>query len=341
MRAAELTAPHAFRLVDMPIEDPAPGEVQVRVESVGVCGSDLHAYSEGAVGSTPNVYPMILGHEPAGTVMKTGAGVTGLAPGDRGALEPAVYCYHCESCLSGHHNVCANIRFLSTPGIPGFFREFVNLPVSNFLPIPPTMSFDEAALAEPLAVAVHSLHLASIRRGETIAVIGAGPIGLLTVAALRAVNAGQIWVVEPLPHRRQLARAIGADVVIEPSEAVHAILGETSNRGVDCAIDCAAAADTSSQAIQLARNAGRVLITGIHTTPTVSMDGSSMRRKEITIFNVRRSNHETEQALALLKTHAKWFAPLLTHTRPLDRIGEAFIIASQYQDGVGKMTVRP
>lgn len=341
MRAAELIAPHTFRLVDMPIEDPAPGEVQVRVESVGVCGSDLHAYSEGAVGSTPNVYPMILGHEPAGDIVKTGAGVTGLAPGDRGALEPALYCYHCEFCRTGHHNVCANIRFLSNPGHPGFFREFVNLPVSNFLPIPATMSFDQAALAEPLAVALHSLHLASIRSGETTAVIGAGPIGLLTIAALRAINAGRIWVVEPLPHRRELAHAMGADVAIEPAEAIHAILNETGGRGVDCAIDCAAGEHTSSQAIQLTRNAGRVLITGIHSTPSVAMDGSSMRRKELTIFNVRRSNHETEEALALLKTHATSFAPLLTHTRPLDRIGEAFTIASEYRDGIGKMTIRP
>ncbi len=176
MRAAELTAPHTFRLAEMAIEDPGPGEVQVKVEAVGVCGSDMHAYGEGAVGGTPNVYPMVLGHEPAGTIVKTGAGVTGLAAGDRGALEPALYCYHCEFCLSGHHNVCANIRFLSTPHHPGFFRELVNLPVANFKPIPEDdVVLDEAALAEPLAIAVHSLRLASILRlGETVAVIGAG-----------------------------------------------------------------------------------------------------------------------------------------------------------------------
>lgn len=341
MRAAQLTAPHSFRLIDIPIEDPAPGEVQVCVESAGVCGSDLHAYSEGAVGGTPNIYPMLLGHEPAGTIVKTGAGVTGLAPGDRGALEPALYCYHCEFCQSGHHNVCANIRFLSTAGIPGFFREFINLPARNFLPIPANMSFDEAALAEPLAVAVHSLQLASIRPGETVAVIGAGPIGLLTIAALRAAKAGRVWAVEPLPHRRELARGIGADVAVEPAEALQEILGSTAQRGVDCAIDCAAGADTTSQAIQLARNAGRVVITGIHSTLAVSMDGSSMRRKELAIFNVRRSNHETPEALDLLREHADWFAPLLTHTRPLDRIDEAFKIASEYRDGVGKMTIRP
>jgi L-iditol 2-dehydrogenase len=341
MQAAELVAPLEFRLVDMPVEDPGPGEVQVRVEAVGVCGSDLHAYSEGAVGSTPNIYPMVLGHEPAGTIVKTGAGVTGLAAGDRGALEPALYCYHCEFCRTGHHNVCENIRFLSNPTFPGFFREYVNLPAGNFLPIPKEMSFAEAALAEPLAVAVHSVRLASITPGETVAVIGAGPIGLLTVAALRAAGAGRIWVVEPLAHRRELARGIGAAVAVEPEAAEQEIMTGTGQRGVDCAMDCAAKEDTISQAIQWTRNAGRVALTGIHSTRYVSMDGSAMRRKELVIYNVRRSNHETEEALELLRDHREWFAPLLTHTRKLDQIAEAFAIANNYQDGVGKMTVQP
>jgi L-iditol 2-dehydrogenase len=341
MRAAELIAPLTFRLTDMSIEDPGPGEVQVRIEAVGICGSDLHAYSEGAVGSTPNVYPMVLGHEPAGRIVKTGAGVTGLATGDRGAFEPALYCYHCEFCLRGLHNVCANIRFLSNSPDPGFFRELVNLPAANFRPIPAAMSFGEAALAEPLAVALHSLSLASIRPGETVLVIGAGPIGLLTIAALRAASAGRIWAVEPLPHRRELARAIGADVALAPEEAVTEILYGTGQLGVDCAIDCAAGEHTTGQAIQLTRSAGRVVITGIHSIPAVALDGSQMRRKELTILNVRRSNHETQEAVDLLHAHAEWFAPLLTHTREIARIDEAFKIAGQYLDGVGKMIVTP
>jgi L-iditol 2-dehydrogenase len=341
MRSAELIAPLTFRLAEMPIEDPGPGEVQCRVESVGICGSDMHAYTEGQVGGMPNAYPMVLGHEPAGVIVKTGAGVTGLAAGDRGALEPALYCYHCEFCLSGHHNVCANIRFLSTPNIPGFFRELVNLPVANFAPIPQNLSFDAATLAEPLAIAIHSLHLAAISANETVAVIGAGPIGLLTIAALRAADAGRIWAIEPLAHRRELARAMGADAVLEPEEAVAEILRATGQRGVDCAIDCAAGANTVPQAIRLARNAGRVVLTGIHSTPTFTVDASGMRRKELTLFNVRRSNHETEEALSLLKAQPNWFAPLVTHTRTLDRIDEAFDLTSHYRDGVGKMVIRP
>jgi L-iditol 2-dehydrogenase len=325
----------------MEIDDPGPGEVQVRVEAVGVCGSDMHAYTEGAVGGNANVYPMLLGHEPAGRIVKTGAGVTGLAVGDRGALEPALYCYHCEFCLSGHHNVCANIRFLSTPNHPGFFRELVNLPVANFKAIPKGMSYGEAALAEPLAIAIHSLRLASIGRGESVAVIGAGPIGLLTIAALRAAQAGRICVVEPLAHRRELARGIGADMAFEPGEALAEILKATGQRGVDCAIDCAAGEETTIQAMQITRNAGRVVLTGIHTSAIVKVDAAAMRRKELTLFNVRRSNHETDDALELLGAQAAWFGPLLTHSRNMDRIDEAFQIASQYRDGVGKMMVRP
>jgi len=142
-------------------------------------------------------------------------------------------------------------------------------------------------------------------------------------------------------HRIELARSIGADVAIEPREAAEEILRGTEQRGVDCAIDCAAREHTTSQAIQLTRNAGRVALTGIHSTPFVSMDGSAMRRKELTIFNVRRSNHETEEALELLHAHPEWFAPLLTHKRPIERIDEAFAISGQYRDGVGKMIVRP
>ena len=341
MRAVELIAPLTFRLAEKAIEDPGPGEVQVRIEAVGICGSDLHAYSEGAVGSTPNIYPMVLGHEPAGTIVKTGPGVTGLAPGDRGALEPALYCYHCEYCLRGLHNVCANIRFLSNPHHPGFFRELVNLPVNNFFPIPSAMSSDEATLGEPLAVALHSLRLASITPGETMTVIGAGPIGLLTIAALRAAKAGRIFAVEPVPHRRELARMVGAEAAFEPAEAVEGILFGTGRMGVDCTFDCAAGEDTTGQAIQITRSAGRVVLTGIHSVPAIPMDGSTMRRKELAIFNVRRSNHESHAALELLQSHPDWFRPLLTHTREIDRIDEAFAIASRYQDGVGKMIVRP
>jgi len=338
---AELIAPRQFRLAEQQIEDPGPGEIQVKVGAVGICGSDVHSYSEGAIGDSPCIYPMVLGHEPAGTVVKTGAGVTGWSPGDRAALEPALYCYHCEYCRRGQYNVCANIRFLSNPGHPGFFREFVNLPAGNLLPIPAGISLDLATVAEPLAVAMHSMKFASVQPGETVAVYGAGPIGLLTLACLKVAGAGRVWAIEPVAHRRELAKHMGADVALDPSEinTSRQILSDTGGRGVDCAIDCAAKEHTTNWAIQVARNAGRVVLTGIHSAVHVPFEVSPMRRKELAILNVRRSNDEPHDALALLIERTAWFAPLITHRRPLSQIADAFSIAEHYADGVGKMII--
>ena len=341
MLVASLAAPLTFRLLEQAAADPAAGEIQVRVEATGICGSDLHSYGEGAVGDTRCEYPMVLGHEPAGTVVRTGAGVTGWAAGDRAALEPALYCYHCEACRTGHHNVCANIRFLSNPGHPGFFRELVNLPATNLLAIPAALSMELASMAEPLAVAMHSMKFAAVGQGETVAVFGAGPIGLLTIACLKVAGAGRIWAVEPVAHRREMARQMGADAAIDPAEtdAALELTAETGGRGVDCAIDCAAKEQTTNQAIRAVRRAGRVVLTGIHSDALVPFEVSPMRRKELAIFSVRRSNGETGAAVELLAERAAWFAPLVTHRRPLDRIGEAFDIAERYADGVGKMVV--
>jgi len=341
MLVAELIAPREFRLVDQPVEKPGPGEVQVRVDAVGICGSDIHSYAEGAVGDTPCVYPMVLGHEPAGTVVETGSGVTGWSPGDRAALEPALYCYHCEYCRSGRHNICAKIRFLSNPGLPGFFREFVNLPAANLLAIPKELSIEMATIVEPLAVAVHSMRFAAIQLGETVAVFGAGPIGLFTIACVRLAGASRIWAVEPVAHRREMAKQMGASEALDPAamDVAQFLHKETGGRGVDCAIDCAAKEHTTNQAIQASRNGGRVVLTGIHSAALVPFEVSPMRRKELAIFNVRRSNHESEAALELLVNQSDWFGPLITHKRPLDSIADAFRTVEHYADGVGKLVV--
>ena len=339
MLVAELIAPREFRLVDRADTPPGPGEVKVRVDAVGICGSDVHSYSEGAIGDTPCQYPMVLGHEPAGTVVETGAGVTGWSAGDRAALEPAIYCYHCEYCRSGRHNICANIRFLSNPGIPGFFREYVNLPAHNLQAIPRELSLELATVVEPLAVAMHSLQFASLQLGETVAVFGAGPIGLCTIACLRSAGASRIWAVDPVAHRREMAKQMGALEAVDSAGDVEFILRETGGRGVDCAIDCAAKEHTTNHAIRAARNGGRVVLTGIHSAALVPFEVSPMRRKELAIFNVRRSNHEPDAALQFLLEHTAWFAPMITHTRPLDQIAEAFRLVENYEDGVGKLVV--
>jgi L-iditol 2-dehydrogenase len=341
MRVAQLTQQRTFRIVEETIGDPGPGEVQVRVAAVGLCGSDLHSFAEGAVGDTPCVYPMVLGHEPAGEVIKAGPGVSGWYPGARAAFEPAIYCYHCEFCLSGRHNVCANLRFMSLPGEPGFFRDYANVPARNLLAIPPGMSFLEATLIEPLAVVLHSLKLVALKPGETVLVFGAGPIGWLTVAALKLAGAGRVWVVEPVAHRRELARAAGADAVLDPTavDVVRQVLADTGQRGVDVAVDCAAKNGSINQGIHAVRNGGRVVITGIPSEVQVPLDFHPLRRKEVAIFPVRRSNHDSEPALEMLASNPSLFAPLLTHSRPLEEVGRAFEQLEHYEDGVGKIAI--
>ncbi|MCS7025986.1 MAG: alcohol dehydrogenase catalytic domain-containing protein [Bryobacteraceae bacterium] len=343
MKVAQLEAVRQFRLVDLPVAEPGPSEVQVAVKTVGICGSDLHYYAEGGIGDTPCVYPAVIGHEPAGIVLRTGAQVTGWQAGDRVILEPAIYCYHCEFCLTGRHNVCANLRFLSTPGEPGFFRELVNLPVQNLLPLPPGLSFAEGSLAEPLAVVLHSLKFAQPQPGETAAVFGAGPIGLMTLSVLKLSGIQRVWVIEPVAERRHLAVSLGADAALDPRQVdpVAEIKRDTAQRGVDLVVDCAAKDRTMSQCLYAARNGGRVVYTGIPSEAVVALEFHEARRKELTLFNVRRSNHETIAAVRLLQEHRRLFAPLLTHHFPLERIADAFETVEHYREGACKVMIEP
>jgi L-iditol 2-dehydrogenase len=342
MRVAELIAPGSFSIVERAPQEPGPGEVRVRVASVGLCGSDLHYYSEGSIGDIDCAYPMVLGHEPAGVVDKVGPGVTGWSPGDHAFLEPALYCYHCEFCMTGRHNVCSNIRFMSMPQDPGFLRDYVIVPVTNMLPVPEGISLDQATLVEPLAVVLHSMQFAALRPAETAMVTGAGPIGLLTIIALKLSGASRVWAVEPVAHRRHLAITVGADAAIDPAavDPSSVVLSDTQGRGVDVSIDCAAKPGTLDWCLRATRNAGRVVLTGIPSETYVPIEFHVMRRKELALFNVRRSNHESEAAFELLREHTSRFSRILTHTRPLDKVDEAFSIVAHYSDGVGKMLVK-
>jgi L-iditol 2-dehydrogenase len=335
MLTAQLTGLRKFTIVEESLPDPGPGQVQVRVAATGVCGSDMHSYAEGRVGDSPSHYPMVLGHEPSGIIVKTGPGVTGLSPGDKGALEPAIFCYHCEFCLRGQHNLCSNLRFMSTPTEPGFFREYVNIPVHNFLPVGPNLTVEEASLMEPIAIILHTLLLGSFRAGETALVVGAGPIGLLTVAGLKLAGARRVWVSEPLPHRREIAKAMGADAVLDPTHDEPA----KAFKPADIAFDCAAKEESVNQCLYAVKPAGRVVITGIHSECRMPIDVNQMRRNEITVFGVRRSNNESEEARDLLEEHASLFVPLITHKRKLEDINKAFELNEVYGDGVGKMLI--
>jgi len=315
----------------------------VRIEAVGICGSDLHHFSDGHIGGIPTQYPLVMGHEPAGRVVKAGPGVTGWAPGDAAALEPSQFCYHCEFCRKARYNLCSNLQFLSAAPYPGFFRDYVNLPAHNLMPVPPGTSLEEATLFEPLAIALHSLKPAAPQIGETAAVFGAGPIGLLTVFVLKLTGVGRVWAIEPVAARRELARQMGADAVLDPAavDPVRQVRTDTGGRGVDLVLDCAAKGDTMNQSVRVAASGGRLVLTGIPSGSHHSLDIDTLRLEELTLFNVRRSNDESPAALELIGQHRARLAPLLTHRFALEDIQPAFEMLERYDDGVGKVLLKP
>lgn len=342
MRTAQLIAQHRFQLTEAAPADPRPGEIQVRVHFCGICGSDLHNFSEGSVGDTPSVYPMVLGHEPTGTVLKTGAGVTGWQPGDRAFLEPAIYCYHCPMCRTGRHNLCDNIRFLSAGPDPGYFRDVVSVPEHCLVPIPAGVGLAEGTLFEPLAVALHSLQFADLTPGVSAAVFGCGPIGSLTVAMLKMQGVRRVFAVDPVAHRRDLARAMGADVVIDPAETDPSkeILAATGRRGVETVLDCVTKDGSLEHACIAVAKGGRVVATGIPSEARPAIHFHELRRKEVPLYNVRRSNHETHLAIELLAERPTFLGPVVTHRSPLDQIERAFSDLEAYKDGVGKSVIQ-
>ncbi len=339
MRIAELTGRRRIDLVERPHDQPLPaGKVRVKVAAVGVCGSDLHYFSEGSIGDTPCVYPMVLGHEPTGIVMESTVG--SVAKGDRVILEPALYCYHCEYCLSGRHNVCANLKFLSTPEEPGFFRDYVDLPPANMIPLPAGVGLAEGTLVEPLSIILHSMEFAMPRAGETAVVYGSGPIGLLTIALLKMSGVRRLWAVEPLAFRREMALSMGADVVLPGGpEATKQIMAETGGRGVDLVIDCAAKDGTVNQSLDVCRPRGRVVMTGIPSEPRIDFAFHTMRRKELFFYTVRRSNHDSRAALEMMAERPAFFGPVVTHRRPFEAIQQAFEFNESYSEGVGKLVL--
>jgi L-iditol 2-dehydrogenase len=343
MRVAELYEFRRFRIVEQALEEPGPGEVQVRLLAVGVCGSDLHHFSEGQIGGAPTVYPLVMGHEPAGRVVKTGPGVTGWSPGDRAAIEPSQFCYRCEFCRVGRHNLCTSLRFLSAPPHLGLFRDHANVPAHTLMPLAPKLSLEEATLIEPLAIVLHSMKFAQPQLGETAAVLGAGPIGLLTVLVLKLAGVSRVWAVEPVGRRRELARQMGAEEVIDPAavDPVRQIRSETGERGVDLALDCAAKGDSLNQCLRATRKGGRFVLTGIPSATYLPLDIETMRLAELAFFNVRRSATEFHPALELLGQQRARLAPLLTHEFPLEDIERAFSLLERYEDGVAKIVIKP
>lgn len=343
MKAALLTAPQEVSIVDVPDPVPGPGEVLLRVTAVGVCGSDVHFYHEGNIGSARAAYPMGLGHEPAGIVAAVGDGVSGLAEGDLVAVEPGIPCGRCEPCGKGKPNLCPNVRFLAQPDTVGAFQEFLVMPEQNCYPAPAGVSAEGCAVAEPLGVGLEALVMSGIRAGDTAAVFGCGPIGLSTIAALRSAGIEEIIASEPLEARRAFAARLGASHAIdsEREDVMQAVSDLTKGRGVDVAFEAAGEQETIDHTIESAAITGKAVVIGIPREKKVEIDIHTARRKELPLIQIRRSNLRTAAALELLARKDIPIEEMVTHRYPLGETAQAMDLVRRYADGVIKAVVVP
>lgn len=342
MKAARLHGIRDIHIDEVPRPEPGPGEVLLKMAAVGVCGSDVHYYLDGGIGDAVVTAPITMGHEPSAYVAALGEGVEGLEIGQLVAIEPAIPCGHCEMCLTGHPNLCPNVRFCGTPPIDGVFSEYAVMPADNCVPLPEGFSPVEGALLEPLGVAIHTVDLSHLRVAQSIVVLGAGPIGLLIAAVARAAGAGQILMTEPIPERRAFAREYVADAVFDPTseDVVAAVKAATNGRGVDIAFEAAGALDTPQNGVDMLRPGGTLVLCGIPSgEDRLTLTASSTRRKGTTIKMVRRMKFVYPRGIRLVQRGMVDLKAIATHFFTLDDIPRAFELVAGYEDGVIRAVV--
>lgn len=275
------------------IPNPKANEVLVKLEYVGICGSDLHYYETGAIGDYVVKPPFVLGHEPGGVVVEVGEAVHHLKVGDRVALEPGKTCGHCEFCKEGKYNLCPDVVFFATPPIDGVFQEYVAHEADLCFKLPGNVSTLEGALIEPLAVGFHAAIQGDAHLGQKAVVMGAGCIGLVTLMALKARGVSQVYVVDIMEKRLEKAMELGADGIINGAKEDVAERARqlTDGKGMDLVVETAGTEITTRQAIQIAKKGSNVVLVGYSKTGEMNLPMSLVLDKELTFKTVFRYRH--------------------------------------------------
>ncbi len=336
MKAAYLTEPGRVAVREVRVPDPDDGEVLVAVRSAGICGSDLHYFEQGRLGSQVISEPLVLGHECAGEVAAIGRGVTRVRPGDAVAVEPTVACLKCDYCLSGRYNLCPEVVCKGTPPRNhGAMREYLTSPERFVHPLPGGVTMEMGAVVEPLSVALHAVTLAAVAPGEAVTVLGAGPIGLFTVAAAVAAGATDLCAVDLAPARLELAGRMGASRTLN---ARTADVSDALRDSADVVIDCVGVQQTGPQAVDIVRPGGRIAWVGVGCD-NLPVPLLRAMRKELHIFTVFRYAGTYPRALRLLAAGRIDPLPVITDRFEFPRVEEALRFASQHRDRSGKTLV--
>jgi L-iditol 2-dehydrogenase len=321
MKAVRLHGTGDLQIHEESVPVAGAGEKLIRIKSVGVCGSDLHWFSEGAIGDAKLERPLILGHEFAGET----------EDGQRVAVDPAIPCGHCEFCEHGHPNLCEYMIFAGHGQHDGALRECVAWSEKSLFPIPDSISDADGAMLEPLGIAIHTVDLGKIKAGMTVGVFGCGPIGLLIIQMAKLSGAANIIATDKLPHRVEAAKRFGASqaYLAEDSRELEEIWVATNGRGVDVAFEAAGTQEAVDASVAAVISGGKVILAGIPNDDRTSFSASIARRKGLTFKLVRRMKHTYPRAIELVSKGLVDVRSIVTHRFPLEQANEAFLVAER------------
>jgi len=316
-------------------------DVLIKMKVIGVCGSDVHYYKSGKIGSQVVQYPFPVGHEGAGEVVKVGPAVKRVKPGDRIAIEPAMPCWECDQCKAGRPHTCRKLRFLGCPGqADGCLSDYIVMPETSCFPIPDHMSYDEAAISEPLAIGTYAVNGSIPMEGATVGILGFGPIGMSVLLPALAKGASRVYVTDKIDERLDLASKNGAVYAGNPDKTdVVKEITDQEPEMLDVVFECCGQQEAVDQAIDLLKPGGKLMIIGIPEFERWSFPVDKMRHKEVTIQNVRRQNETLDETLELISEHKVDVHPMVTHRFSFDDTKAAFDLVSGYKDGVMKAMI--
>ncbi len=335
-KAVYLEGIRQFAIREIDIPKPGPGEVLIRVKAVGICGSDVHYYEYGRIGKFVVEFPMILGHEAAGEIVQVGEGVTSLKVGDRVAMEPGIPCGKCRYCKTGRYNLCPDIKFWATPPVNGAFVEYVTHPADFCFKLPSNVSFEEGAMFEPLAVGLWAVEKANLRPEHSVAILGVGTIGMMTLQSVFAVGISDVTVFDTSSHKLNVAEKMGAKVVLcgENLEFY-----DKYRDRFDVVFETAGSSVTASQTAKLLAPGGTVVLVGLPSEDAVPINLNLLISKEATIKTVFRYANMYPRALELVSKGKIKLSHLISKRFRIDQLQEAFEYTIHNKDKVIKTMI--
>jgi L-iditol 2-dehydrogenase len=342
MKVAMLTGIRQIEMFDRP--EPMltqDTDVLIKMKTLGVCGSDVHYYTTGKIGSQVVKYPFPVGHEGAGQVVKTGSAVTHVKPGDRVAIEPAMPCWECDQCLAGRPHTCRKLKFLGCPGqADGCLSEYIVMPETSCIKISDALSYDQAAISEPLAIGVYAVKQSVPMKDTKIGILGFGPIGMSVLLPALAQGASKAYISDKIDERLKIAKKSGAYWIGNPDkmDIVEEIKKEEPLL-LDVVFECCGQQEAIDQAVEMLKPGGKLMIIGIPEFSRWSFSVDKLRHKEITIQNVRRQVNCVEPALEMMENGSVDISLMPTHRFSFKDTKHAFDLVTGYKDGVMKAMI--